>query len=161
MLTIALTYDAPTATLTVLDTGTAAPAYRLLRRRVGRADTVLPTTVPTATLTDGFAPGAAWVVPGDGCPLLVLESGTLAYPTTGPPVFTTTDASAPVAFLAEAQHTEALARCYAVMTRFYDKATTLDDALAVLVRRSEARACLAENNPDAAHRLLTTTVFPT
>lgn len=154
MLTAILTYDAPTATLLVLDTSFGASAYRLVRRTPGKADVVLTTVNASSSL----GAGRTWKVSADGCPVLVLQGGTYTLPNEG--AFVSTQEAAPVAFVLEAQHTEALAANYVKLGTADYICCPITNCRAILVRRDAGRSAAQKNNPAAADQLLTTTIFP-
>lgn len=160
MLNATITYDAPTNTVTVLDTATdAVPYYRLVRRRAGRMDEVISAVA--------YPHGLLWKPQADGCPALVLQSGN--YPDYDP------DASADMGeFVADdesellylppaaqqSRHTAAIADNYGKYAQRHPQGHPLNDVLLVLARRMEAGYMFDESNPQQADALLTTTQFP-
>lgn len=157
MLNATFTYDRATNTVTALDgAGVAAPYYRLVRRRPGRADELLSDIA--------VAGGIAWKPEADGCPSLVLQSGDYpAYdPDTSPAkgAFVASDESEATPFLLEGRHTESLAYSYGKYAQRHPAGHPLDDVLAVLARRQEGRNMFNEGNDAEADKLLTTTKYP-
>ena len=147
MLTVALSYAPATNTVALTTPAPAYPAYRLVQRRPGQVDAVLP------SITIG--PLTTWTPTEDDCYPLVVQGGTIAGS-----VFTVADESAVLYHVQVADHLEAEADNFAKHARRSPAGHPLSDVLYVRARRNEAEYALAESNPAEASQMLQLTHFP-